>query len=820
MRSGRRSRRRYWTAFAAAAVVLLIAFPDVLLFNASLQNSRIAGVFMPPAPARALIPEAEGRQPRDGYRDLAGTANQLEPAQRFLKRCIETRESPYWNPYSGAGTHGPERLASANFSILTILGAVLGAGTDAFHFVLLTALFVSLASLYRVMTAFLASSPRAGLAACFVFLLTGFHVSMLGASMVQAYVLAPILLYAIISLVTQGGPWRFVGATLASALLLAETFLPTTVLVLVTVHVLALACGAPHWRGIGDALRQLGIQGAASVLGFLVVAPLWFPILESLQLVDLTHYDDKTIRPARIRALLSVATPKHFWESYSAFARTRFFDDQTLFVGRIESTRIYHLGIIALFVAAQAFTGARKRIQPIVWVATGLVIIALGRTFGLPPFVWLEHLPVFGAFNLQYWGAMVCLSFCILVGYGIDSFGPGAIRSWSTWVVFTGFASCFGYLLYHVGWPDGTSIAATHLTVLLGIVTVVLFAFLLAARRPAWTGALSIVLLIGLCSEMIFYMNRLRPERADYDFTSLALPRFLAEELGEQRVLQVGSRGLPPNWGSALGIPQIDTLDASNFSWYYHFFDRRFGASAPFPAIRYQRRLDSGDGLQSFDQGALDLLAVRFVIVSKDMKNYQEFFDGAGFEKVFEDHHAAIYENADAAGRLRSVRTLVSASGIPSDWALDPRRVALTEDLDLLRAARDGGVATGPPEALDKAANLEVDASARIVRDGHARIDVEVDLDQPAVLVLADTWHPAWRATIDDAPVHVGRVDEILRGVVVPAGVHTISLRYRPRSLNLALVLSPLVLVTMIAMAIQKSLRARFNRGHSRSVRE
>jgi hypothetical protein len=48
------------------------------------------------------------------------------------------------------------------------------------------------------------------------------------------------------------------------------------------------------------------------------------------------------------------------------------------------------------------------------------------------------------------------------------------------------------------------------------------------------------------------------------------------------------------------------------------------------------------------------------------------------------------------------------------------------------------------------------------------------------LLVMADTWAPAWRATIDGAPVPVIRVSGALRGVMLPAGEHVLEWRYRP----------------------------------------
>jgi hypothetical protein len=300
-------------------------------------------------------------------------------------------------------------------------------------------------------------------------------------------------------------------------------------------------------------------------------------------------------------------------------------------------------------------------------------------------------------------------------------------------------------------------------------------------------------------------MNRLRPLRTEYDFGANRLVVFLRDHLDGQRVLQVGSRGLPANWGSALGIAQIDTLDAATLKWYYRFFDQRFGTTPPFPAIRYPRRTDTAARLESFDLQALDLLAVRFVVVDRRMVNYQALFTEAGFELVFEDGRATVFRNRSELPRARLVRTVVESSGIPGERGLTPGKVTFTEDRGLLEAARLLGIPTLAARALSSPSELEqASGSVALTHAGHARVDLDVELEHAGILVLADTWHPAWRATVDGLPAHVGKVDDVVRGVAVAAGSHAITFRYRPRSLPMALVVSPTVLTALLLVSLRR----------------
>ncbi|MFP4173715.1 MAG: hypothetical protein ACLFV4_12465 [Candidatus Hydrogenedentota bacterium] len=89
---------------------------------------------------------------------------------------------------------------------------------------------------------------------------------------------------------------------------------------------------------------------------------------------------------------------------------------------------------------------------------------------------------------------------------------------------------------------------------------------------------------------------------------------------------------------------------------------------------------------------------------------------------------------------------------------------------------------------------------ATITQEGHDRVVVDVpETPSPGILVLADTWYPGWRATVNGQPAAVFPVDGIFRGVVLPdEGPHRVVFRYAPRSFQAGLGLSGLaVLITL-----------------------
>ena len=121
----------------------------------------------------------------------------------------------------------------------------------------------------------------------------------------------------------------------------------------------------------------------------------------------------------------------------------------------------------------------------------------------------------------------------------------------------------------------------------------------------------------------------------------------------------------------------------------------------------------------------------------------------------------------------------------------EPRREAIVE-------ARLPGLPERPGPGGD----------ARIVEDGAERLAVRTRSAGPGLLVLADVHYPGWVAEVDGREAAVERVDYLLRGVRVPAGAHTVELRYQPLSWTIGWVVS-LVALVLLGAAVAAGLSRR-----------
>lgn len=104
--------------------------------------------------------------------------------------------------------------------------------------------------------------------------------------------------------------------------------------------------------------------------------------------------------------------------------------------------------------------------------------------------------------------------------------------------------------------------------------------------------------------------------------------------------------------------------------------------------------------------------------------------------------------------------------------------------------------------------------TTRIVAYAPERVQVTVQTEAPALLVLRDSVYPGWQATIDGAPAPIHAANVLFRGVFVPAGVHEVRFDFVPSTwaTGLWIGLAGLVLtVLLLALGAHRLLSPRSN---------
>jgi hypothetical protein len=111
-----------------------------------------------------------------------------------------------------------------------------------------------------------------------------------------------------------------------------------------------------------------------------------------------------------------------------------------------------------------------------------------------------------------------------------------------------------------------------------------------------------------------------------------------------------------------------------------------------------------------------------------------------------------------------------------------------------------------PPIALDGA---PASGTVTWVSRSPNQLVLTVTTERPALLVVADNWFPAWRATVDGTEAPVLRAYHTLRAVPVAAGAHEVVMRYRSEVVAVSLWISVVSFVALVGAAGLSTWRAR-----------
>jgi len=175
--------------------------------------------------------------------------------------------------------------------------------------------------------------------------------------------------------------------------------------------------------------------------------------------------------------------------------------------------------------------------------------------------------------------------------------------------------------------------------------------------------------------------------------------------------------------------------------------------------------------------------------------------------------------------------THCSAPGNPTEWVRrdtanplvtagqEPVFLAGAETLAAVLAAdfdprRE--VVLSPEVASRVTAKSTAQAGVKVVSLGANRIEFVVQATEPVLAVVAQTWHPNWRARVGGNAAPVWRANHAFQAVAVPPGVHRVELRYVDHAFRVGTVISALTAAALAGLGVARrkaAMRAAGNRG-------
>jgi len=483
--------------------------------------------------------------------------------------------------------------------------------------------------------------------------------------------------------------------------------------------------------------------------------------------------------------------------------------------GYMEFTQIYnYMGILVLMLAFFAFMGKRKKLAWFLWISSVLfVIMSFGKFGGAISDLLLKYLPYFNKFRVPSM-LLVIPQFCIaiLAALGLSAILDKAkeddkpfLKKFQTWyiviaIIFILFLvlgkSIFGGLPFTTenelsqlkqnnAMAQLPQIKEARLGLLyksgalslLFLVGGLSFIFLFLRKNISKTIFLILILLLAFVDLWIYTgksLKTIEPARYKQDyFAKRDYDEFLLNDSDNYRIFPINN-----NMSGMLRL-------AGYWAYRHQTIQGYHGAKLK----RYQEVLenciDSQLREQKINWGVLNMLNTKYVIFSDSLPffNLQPVFSSGEYELV-------VHRNLSAMPRAWFVDSLMVISKPKDIWnelnseAFNPALVSIVE------------------ENITGVENHSV----RNVKQTKAEmqdISFEVETDKPAFLTVSEVYYPAgWKAFIDGKETKIYPTNYILRGVVVPAGKHTLEMKFEPKSYKTSIGLSLIGLLISFAALI------------------
>jgi len=252
--------------------------------------------------------------------------------------------------------------------------------------------------------------------------------------------------------------------------------------------------------------------------------------------------------------------------------------------------------------------------------------------------------------------------------------------------------------------------------------------------------------------------------------------------LSFDRVYRVLSQSLPPNMHLYYGLASVDEYSELLNVRYYEVFG----------PVLLQLAADVGNPAEhTYCRRIFSMLNVKYIISPRALPELQ--FDRVGGGPVM------LYRNPDVWPRA----FLAAAVTVCPDDAGVLKKIH-AGDFERLAAFIPKAEVDRLPQQLQEALRSDSpvrDAGAVTISRYEAnRVDVRVETEKAALLVLSDTWFPGWRALVNGRQQPVLRVNHTLRGVVLEPGSSRVEFVYRPGSFYAGMSVSAVTALVMMAL--------------------
>ncbi|WP_114689322.1 YfhO family protein [Polynucleobacter necessarius] len=770
---------KFLQACLVALLLICITFPDVIFNGASFRLTDQAVGGSVGTLARNVYPAPSTEGWWASYNDNGGALFQSEPMMEFMRNTIQSGQSPYWNPYSGGGSLGPETLVDQKFSFFTLLYSISWGGAGAYNFILLGLYFFAVMFLSLIICEHLNLSIYAAIAGSTFYLLNGYSTANFGSNVTQSYLYVPMCMYTALAFINRSSALRFISFVLAFSVFLSCTFIPTTITSVIPILFIVfgymyakIGWGRLSWA---ESIKLIGIMLLGMILVLMLLSFIYIPVVANILSVgEMETYAKRVFFPINFpQAIASLFSPSHFYQSYNAMEANALFWSDGVTKNGVTGNTVFHLGVVAIMLSGCAFKVYLNEYSRFIWIS--LVCIAFGfiRLFDPFPFdIIFSKIPVIGNIGCQYWWPPVIFPTIFLVAFGMDNLSKKNAQ-----IIPAIALMLIGvFSLFYVYWIFGLQDPYYHfkkislsLLACAFLVMTVLVANSLSKKSISSNKLIALILFL-LFTELILDSKMMRLPRQDIFGGHSSVLDYVMNNVGLGRTLTFGQGGIYPELGSALKIQEATSFNLGVSPEYVKFLNKTIslGNSAQtFYGASLMLMQDKPE-LHHINWENINLLGIKFILLPIGFNAYHEILTNKGFHVLEKSGSAVLYENPHAMPRAFTVNSPIDQNG-----------------LDVILP-------------LHYQTTLE---PAKITKYENTYIEIQGNSSSNRLLVLTDNWNKNWAVEVNEKPADLIKVNGVFRGVIIPRGVYNVQMKYKSNVIFWSIIISLFSALMLILVA-------------------
>ncbi|HCM37040.1 MAG: hypothetical protein UV61_C0008G0159 [Candidatus Gottesmanbacteria bacterium GW2011_GWB1_43_11] len=655
------------------------------------------------------------------------------PLKNFLNTSLKAGQLPVWDPYRNNGFPDLAEGQIGTFNWYNLLAFRFLPPIHAFNLGFIVMFFQAALGMYLFARVKKMSRGAAFLTA-FIYTFSGFFITHISHfNLLQTSSFLPLIFYAVEKILVKP---KLTWVLVLSILVSQQLFSGFPQMVFITLIGLTIYLG---YRLATKEIswRKIWVIGASLIFALIISAA---QILPTLELLPISH---RSTGLNVTELLFYKFPPKHILSFLNPFA----FGNPQLgtyphfkdFDGSLFWENTGYIGILPLILAAIALMKIKK-------ISAGFGhLLALCFMFlliigGAGPLYFLLTIPPFSFFRFPSRFLLIFLfTLALLAGYGLDLLTAiirrKSPRLWLTGVVL--FISVAN--LFYIWW-------FYHPTV----------SFRKYAAQPQ-------VMQLLNRKELGSIYTYLKNARAWDEFFQTGSQR-------PERYLDLRNE-LAPNLNLVFELPTVDAYAASITPKRLYYYNGLL-------ATAYHIATDSA-ALGQMEMKLLNLRHTTQILTPIPLTNSDLKLKGKIDLPTLDKSSLYIYQNPAALPKYYLVRKYRLSE------TLEDFQTQLNQtDFDLKNEV-----------ILEKPVNLpinqtQLEAKITPLKETTNEVQLEVSTNQPAILVLANSYYPGWKAFVNDKSTDVFPVNVFNQGLLIPEGQHQIKMRFQPQSVFLGLTIS------------------------------